>query len=800
MNVIKQILKDGPYDTTTIKMIVKDSERGPQGEKGDTGDAATITAGNAYSIPAGSSPAVMNTGTSSNAVFDFYIPKGDTGAQGPQGPQGERGVAGPEGPQGIQGPQGEQGQQGEKGDTGSRGPQGKQGIPGRDGAIQYTGGFGINISPDNIISATGSATANWGGILGDIDDQTDLQNALNTKQDTLTAGSGINISGSNVISTDTSTVEVNWGNVQGTLSDQTDLQNALNAKQNTLTAGSNITISGDTISATDTTYTAGDAINITGTTISADIYPADFFTATGTDSGTGTALSFEKTITGPLSIDQLDGDTSQKTLSGKNLLSGNFAQFNNTGGTGSTYAYFKLPDNGEYTLTLIAKTTVTGSSGTFLGFTEEGGSTAGAKNWAFINSSSGSAGSIFTVNNVNGGTNLHYVSIYNGNATVLKWFTDNFDVQLERGSTSTAYEPYVGGNPSPNPGYPQNVNVVTGTQTASVAEKNLLDFKQFLTDRSVSYTEGADGALTFTLANVLNQDKFVFSNTGITVSIQAEITNITSVNAYIELYDKDNNRVARLSATNPTAENVNACYMIMNWQTIGNVTIKNVQLELGSTATTYTPCQSQTYTISLGSIELCKIGTYQDHIYKSGNDWYVHKNIGKTVLDGSQSLSLRNTSAGGTYTYSLGTAFDYDLTEAATVYSNYFTSLGIVGAVNDMYTSGKNLDVLGIALYYNASMPSSKAVYFNSNVQLPTWLSSHNTSIYYPLATPTDTKITNSTLVNQLDALWKAYTYMDITNIYSSAVLPNLAFILEAEVALNSLAGVLWCLGKLAER
>ena len=42
-------------------------------------------------------------------------------------------------------------------------------------------------------------------------------------------------------------------------------------KQNTLTAGSNISISGDTISATDTTYTAGTGIDITSDQISLDI-------------------------------------------------------------------------------------------------------------------------------------------------------------------------------------------------------------------------------------------------------------------------------------------------------------------------------------------------------------------------------------------------------------------------------------------------------------------------------------------------------------------------------------------------
>ena len=42
---------------------------------------------------------------------------------------------------------------------------------------------------------------------------------------------------------------VAWGSVTGTLANQTDLQNALNAKQNTLTAGDNITIENNVISA-----------------------------------------------------------------------------------------------------------------------------------------------------------------------------------------------------------------------------------------------------------------------------------------------------------------------------------------------------------------------------------------------------------------------------------------------------------------------------------------------------------------------------------------------------------------------
>lgn len=56
-----------------------------------------------------------------------------------------------------------------------------------------------------------------------------------------------------------------WGDIQGDIADQTDLQNALDAKQDVLTAGSNIQIDSDNvISATDTTYTASDGVTLTG--------------------------------------------------------------------------------------------------------------------------------------------------------------------------------------------------------------------------------------------------------------------------------------------------------------------------------------------------------------------------------------------------------------------------------------------------------------------------------------------------------------------------------------------------------
>lgn len=80
------------------------------GEQGPPGQAATIQVGNVTTVPPTSPATVTNVGTSSNAVFNFEIPKGDTGVgvQGPVGPPGVglQGPTGPPGATGLTGPAG----------------------------------------------------------------------------------------------------------------------------------------------------------------------------------------------------------------------------------------------------------------------------------------------------------------------------------------------------------------------------------------------------------------------------------------------------------------------------------------------------------------------------------------------------------------------------------------------------------------------------------------------------------------------------------------------------------------------
>jgi hypothetical protein len=55
---------------------------GPPGDKGDDGDAATVTVGDTYTGAAGTDAKVINRGTTSAAILEFTIPKGDKGDKG----------------------------------------------------------------------------------------------------------------------------------------------------------------------------------------------------------------------------------------------------------------------------------------------------------------------------------------------------------------------------------------------------------------------------------------------------------------------------------------------------------------------------------------------------------------------------------------------------------------------------------------------------------------------------------------------------------------------------------------------
>lgn len=246
--------------------------RGPQGIQGVQGLTGPVGA-------TGPQGPIGNTGpqgpTGATGPQGPQGPIGLTGATGPQGPTGLTGAAGATGPQGPQGPIGLTGATGPAGPTGltgatgpagpagPQGPQGPQGIQGPPGS--YTAGTGIAISGSSVISNTGDTDVTNELVTGLTLTGKNLTVAegANTKtvdlsslSTTYTAGTGIGISG-NVIT--------NTGDSDNDATNELISSATLTGKNLSIAQGAN-TKTVD-LSSLSTIYTAGSGINITGNVI-----------------------------------------------------------------------------------------------------------------------------------------------------------------------------------------------------------------------------------------------------------------------------------------------------------------------------------------------------------------------------------------------------------------------------------------------------------------------------------------------------------------------------------------------------
>nr|DAM89313.1 MAG TPA: nucleoid-associated protein [Caudoviricetes sp.] len=124
----------------------------------------------------GTEAKVENTGTGTNPVFKFTIPRGNVGPIGPQGPKGDTGATGPQGltgPQGPAGPAGEGvppgGQQGQIiVSTGNGGAEWRD-MPETEVTIKPNGGLqntdaGLGIKPAETASGSSGLTLSTNGV------------------------------------------------------------------------------------------------------------------------------------------------------------------------------------------------------------------------------------------------------------------------------------------------------------------------------------------------------------------------------------------------------------------------------------------------------------------------------------------------------------------------------------------------------------------------------------------------------------------------------------------------------------
>lgn len=136
--------------------------------------------------------------------------------------------------------------------------------------------------------------------------------------------------------------------------------------------------------------------------------------------------------------------------------------------------------------------------------------------------------------------------------------------------------------------------------------------------------------------------------------------------------------------------------------------------------------------------------------YGSGT-WYLEKNIGKVVLNGSETWNRTQVTSSNSYAFwSLFTTLDlpkpkYNInTPKICNYFPYEFKVWNQSTVNHLAEN----DATNLSLLFNVDNSIATTV-----TQWNNWLSTHNTTVYYVLATPTTTEITDSELISQLESI-----------------------------------------------
>jgi hypothetical protein len=564
-------------------------------------------------------------------------------------------------------------------------------------------------------------------------------------------------------------------------------------------------------------------------------------------SGSGSEITLENTLEAPMKNGTIDGDTYQQTYTGKNLFNKNsitsgylIEPSRGTESANESYGcsdYIPVKANTQYTRVYC-------------------------NNWygAFYDENKNYVEAIQNQNVI--------TPSVDGYVRISFLLTNKDIVQLEQGSTSTSYEPYVGGQASPNPDYPQDIQSVEGIQNVSVSGGNIIDLenseqggidasgnlvssntlwrastytpvksntkytlssnKSNLTIRLYEYDENYNfisprienmqncsvittnntkylkwtlyynGTTitkslveTFNLMlkeiqtyevnlegkNLLPTNEFTLHRTNKrtiqinfttplpagTYTISWKIANssgltnsagmgwslyngTTNVGSLPTLYDE----ITTTSYTRTTTQQITHLYAFINSNALSDatITIENLQIEKGSTPTTYVPYRTP-------------IKLYNgDKIVGTPDNWSVVRNNGSVVLNGTESMGY-NSSSEWLYVGISQFTSNY---KVEPMKSNYFTYAANMG---DTSVEGFGIN--------NALSPTHfvfRNLQLTSKNDWTTWLSTHNTEVVYKLATPTTEQITDTYLISQLNALYNAKSKNGQTNISVSGNLP----------------------------
>lgn len=347
----------------------------------------------------------------------------------------------------------------------------------------------------------------------------------------------------------------------------------------------------------------------------------------------------------------------------------------------------------------------------------------------------------------------------NANEDFSLWFyksgileTDVSNIQLEKGNQATTYEAYQSQT------YP--INLPVGMELCKIGTyqdnflrnsgKNLIvPFSYTREHNGITFTYLLDGSInlngtsTGTAFAIANADVSTYTKLPVgTYTLSGGISDVL-----LRFDDNTGTNVANTSSSTQFIINSEMnCYIqlrIPSGKTFNNVKIYPMINE-GSTALPFEPC--------------------------GNGEWYLHKETGKVVLNGSET-DWESTGTNVFTTY-LNGYIHFKQNEIGLC--NYYNFNSVQTSVTNTLQNGE------FALQYN-DINRNRLFFKNTSISssndFKTWLSTHNTIVYYVLANTTYTKITDTTLLSQLEAIKEAQSYLGNTNI--NQVNNDMPFILD---------------------
>lgn len=347
----------------------------------------------------------------------------------------------------------------------------------------------------------------------------------------------------------------------------------------------------------------------------------------------------------------------------------------------------------------------------------------------------------------------------------------NINVDLSKEYSFDSFKGNTTQNGTPTPNSPVNVNVVTGEQEIEVCGKNLCPTNiNDWESGEYNFTNGVKTSNTsrIRLKNLLKVEpntQYYFNTYATNPNYKFLIRTYDETKTFIGNHGVMNNggvigvsTAKYLSITMYNSEDSSVNFDtyttlfesgdIKPFICLNSVSDKSYEEYIGNT-----------YSINLGDIELCKIGDYQDRIYKDSGKWYLEKKIKKVVFDGSEEWQNRF----GESLFGINLT-DNKININSLSYCNYFNFHNIQRGLNTNLLNGEYTIQIGTTDTFYC-----KNTNYSNTTDFKTWLSTHNTIVYYVLKTPTTTEITDTELINQLESI---ELIEGINNISSNGNLP----------------------------